>query len=128
MKKLVLLCSVCFLFACTENGNDLFISEDLSFGSSELLQELENVASKYRVNSSSAEKTQYLLDVKTVFPQTSPLPLSPDSFLLDVSKYDDVMMREIQLWDELSKRIKRRWPDWQKCGGGHRGRFGCTNW
>lgn len=60
-----------------------------------------NVASKYRVNSSSAEKTQYLLDVKTVFPQTSPLPLSPDSFLLDVSKYDDVMMREIQLWDEL---------------------------
>lgn len=79
----------------------LFISEDLSFGSSELLQELENVASKYRVNSSSAEKTQYLLDVKTVFPQTSPLPLSPDSFLLDVSKYDDVMMREIQLWDEL---------------------------
>lgn len=105
MKKLVLLCSVCFLFACTENGNDLFISEDLSFGSSELLQELENVASKYRVNSSSAEKTQYLLDVKTVFPQTSPLPLSPDSFLLEVSTYDERMMKEIHLMDQMGYQI-----------------------
>lgn len=105
MKKFVLLCSVCFLFACTENRNDLFISKDMSLSSPELLQELENVASKYRVNSSSAEKTQYLLDVKTVFPQTSPLPLSPDSFLLEVSTYDERMMKEIHLMDQMGYQI-----------------------
>ncbi len=105
MKKFVLLCSVCFLFACTENRNDLFISKDMSLSSPELLQELENVSYKYRVNSSSGEKTQYLLDVKTVFPQTSPLPLSPDSFLLEVSTYDERMMKEIHLMDQMGYQI-----------------------